>query len=79
MGDDNVLIPHEVVQLYAKHGSLIRAWREYKGFTQEDIAARMCICQPAYQQIEEKTTKLRPDTLKKIAKALDVQEEQLYL
>ena len=59
--------------------SLIRAWREYLGLSQDEMAVRMNITQPAYQQIESKTAKPRPATLQKLAKALGVDERQLYL
>jgi len=59
--------------------ALIRAWREYLGLSQDEMAMRMAITQPAYQQIESKTTKPRAATLQKLAKALGVEEKQLYL
>ena len=73
-------IPDEVVRkVIVENFSLIRAWREYKGYTQEEIAERMGISQPAYQQIEGKTAKPRSVTLQKLANAFGIKEEQLYL
>ena len=57
--------------------SLVRAWREYKGFSQADMAKRMGISRPAYAQFEAKGANLRATTLHRLAAALDVQWEQL--
>jgi DNA-binding XRE family transcriptional regulator len=57
--------------------SLVRAWREYKGFSQADMAERMSISRPAYAQLEAKGANLRATTLHRLAAALDVQWEQL--
>ena len=46
-------IPHEVVGLTIKKGyTLVRAWREYLGLTQKDVAKRMGITQAALSQME---------------------------
>jgi len=57
--------------------SLVRAWREYKGLSQADIAERMGISRPAYAQMETKGANLRATTVHRLAVALDVQWEQL--
>ena len=57
--------------------SLVRAWREYKGFSQADVAERMGISRPAYAQLEAKGANLRATTMHRLAVALDVQREQL--
>ena len=57
--------------------SLVRAWREYKGFSQADIAKRMGISRPAYAQMESRGANLRAATLHRLAAALDVRWEQL--
>jgi DNA-binding XRE family transcriptional regulator len=57
--------------------SLVRAWREYKGLSQADIAERMGISRPAYAQLEAKGANLRAATVHRLALALDVQWEQL--
>ena len=57
--------------------SLVRAWREYKGFSQAHMAERMDISRPAYAQLEAKGANLRATTLHRLAAALDVQWEQL--
>ena len=57
--------------------SLVRAWREYKGFSQAHMAERMGISRPAYAQLEAKGANLRAATVHRLALALDVQWEQL--
>ena len=57
--------------------SLVRAWREYKGLSQADMAENMGISRPAYAQLEAKGANLRAATLHRLATALDVQWEQL--
>jgi DNA-binding XRE family transcriptional regulator len=57
--------------------SLVRAWREYKGFSQAEMAERMGISRPAYAQMEAKDANLRATTVHRLAVALDVQWEQL--
>lgn len=71
-------IPHEVIGLTVSgEYSLARAWREYLGLTQEEVAARMDISQPALAQIENATRPRRP-TLQKLAHALGISVEQLF-
>ena len=76
--EKKVYFPHEVVELHAiEEKSLVRAWREYKKLSQKQVAQRMNITQGAYSQMERPNAKLRKPTLKKIAKALEVEIEQL--
>jgi len=57
--------------------SLVRAWREYKGFSQAEMAQRMGISRPAYAQLEAKNARLRTTTVHRLAAALEVAWEQL--
>ncbi|MDR2935488.1 MAG: helix-turn-helix domain-containing protein [Candidatus Adiutrix sp.] len=57
--------------------SLVRAWREYKGFSQADMAERLGISRPAYAQLEAKGANLRTTTVHRLAAALEVTWEQL--
>ena len=57
--------------------SLVRAWREYKGLSQAEMAERMGISRPAYAQLEAKGANLRATTVHRLAMALEVQWEQL--
>ncbi|MEE3609704.1 helix-turn-helix domain-containing protein [Avibacterium paragallinarum] len=70
-------IPSEVVDLALdRNYSALRAWREYLGLTQIEIAKRLGITQAAYSQ-HEKAKYLRPTTRNKIANALGINPEQL--
>jgi len=57
--------------------SLIRAWREHLGLTQEEVARRMGITQPAYAKIEGKKAQPRIATCKRLAAAMGIAWEQL--
>ena len=71
-------IPHEVVSAMVRgRMSLIRAWREYLNLTQEEVAKRMGVTQPVYARMESGKTTTRLSSLKKIAKAFDINHEQL--
>ncbi len=71
-------IPHKVVELTVlQDKSPVRAWREYLGLTQKQVAKRLKVSQSAYSQMERAGAKLRADTVKKIARALKIKSEQL--
>ena len=71
-------IPHRIVELsLLENKSPVRAWREYKGLTQKQVAARLKISQSAYSQMEKPDAKLRVDTIRKIARVLKIKPEQL--
>ena len=57
--------------------SLLRAWREYLGLSQNEVASRISVSQSAYSQMEDKDARLRPATVKKIATALGLDVRQL--
>ena len=72
-------VPNEVVGKVVTEGvTPIRAWREYLGLTQAEVAGRLGISQPSYAA-QESSTKLRKSTREKIAKALGVVVAQLNL
>jgi len=71
-------IPNDVVWLSVDKGyTLARAWREYLGLTQSEVASRMGISQAALSQMESGEKKLRKASLEKLARALDIMVEQL--
>jgi len=75
-----VYFPHEAVEKsVVEEKGLVRAWREYKGISQGEMAKRMGITQAAYSQMERPKAKLRKNTLVRIAAALGVALEQLRL
>ena len=76
--NEDAVIPLAVSKAANMEGkSLVRAWREYKGFSQADIAKRMGISRPAYAQLEAMGANLRATTVHRLAVALGVQWEQL--
>lgn len=78
--DLSVTIPHDIVERHILGGkSLVRAWREYLGLSQRDVADRMDISQSAYSQMERPDANLRAATLDKIAAALRIHVEQLKI
>jgi len=71
-------IPNDVVWFSIDKGyTLARAWREYLGLTQKEVASRMGISQAALSQMESGDKKLRKASLEKLAGALGVTIEQL--
>ena len=70
------LIPHEVVSLIVDGSTPIRAWREYLDLTQEELATRLGISQPAYAQ-QESVPRPRKSTREKIARAFGIRPDQL--
>lgn len=58
------------------HGANVRRWREWRGMKQEDLAERMEISQTTYSRYEN-SSKLEPDVLERIAKALDIPVEAI--
>ena len=75
---EHAIIPLAVSKAANLEGkSLVRAWREYKGLSQADIAKLMGISRPAYSQLESKSANLRATTVHRLAEALGVTWEQL--
>lgn len=71
------MVPNEVVGMMVKQDmSPIKAWREYLGFTQAEIAAKLGISQAAYAK-QENSKHPRESTKQKIAKALGITFEQI--
>jgi DNA-binding Xre family transcriptional regulator len=71
-------IPQEVVEAHIlRNDSLIKAWREYLGITQKELADRLGISQAAVAKFESPEARLRRATLRKICAALKLNENQL--
>ena len=76
--DRELTIPHEVVRkTVIDEKSRVRAWREYKGLKQSEMAERLGITQAAYSQMEKPHANLRTSTLARIAETLEIHIEQL--
>jgi len=70
-------VPNEVVGKVLKLDlTPIRAWREYLGFTQTEVAQKLGISQAAYTK-QENSSRLRKSSKEKIATVLGIQLEQL--
>lgn len=71
-------IPQEVVERHVLEDiPLVRAWREYMGISQSDLATKANMAQPALSRIERAEVTPRRDTLVTLAKALGLAVEQL--
>ena len=76
--EENAVIPMAVSKAANMEGkSLVRAWREYKGLAQAEVAKRLQVSRPAYAQMEEKGANLRTTTLHRLAAALEVEWTKL--
>ncbi|MCU7647800.1 MULTISPECIES: helix-turn-helix domain-containing protein [Pseudomonas] len=72
------LIPHDVVSRMVDGATPIRAWREHLHLTQEQVANRLGISQPAYAQ-QESVSRPRRATRERIAAAFGIRADQLEL
>lgn len=70
------LIPHEVVSATVDGASPMKAWREYLGLTQAEVAKRLGVSQAAYAQTEA-AARPRKTTAARVATALRIAVEQL--
>lgn len=72
------LVPHEVVSMHIERGiTYLRAWREYLGLTQAEVADKADISQAALSQMEAGESKLRKTTRAKLAAAMGINPDQL--
>ncbi|MEI6209900.1 MAG: helix-turn-helix transcriptional regulator [Desulfuromonadales bacterium] len=71
-------IPHAVVSAHIDQEiTYLRAWREYLGLTQAEVAEKAGITQAALSQMESGESKLRKATRVKLAAAMGINPEQL--
>jgi len=76
--EEAITVPQAVVEKHIlENMSLIRAWREHRGLSQQEVAQKMGISQSAYSQMEKAEANLRQTTVNKIARALGILPEQL--
>ena len=72
------MIPNEVVSaVIEEEKTIVRAWREFLGLTQVELAEKAGISQAALSQIESGEHRIRKATREKLAKALGLIESQL--
>ncbi|MDD5175782.1 MAG: helix-turn-helix transcriptional regulator [Sterolibacterium sp.] len=70
-------VPNEVVEMsFEREFSPMKAWREYLGLTQAEVAGRLGITQAAFAQLEN-SPRPRKSTLQRVAVALGLVFEQL--
>jgi DNA-binding XRE family transcriptional regulator len=71
-------VPHEVVGLHIERDiTYLRAWREYLGLTQDEVAERAGITQAALSQMESGEARLRKASREKLALAMGLNPGQL--
>jgi DNA-binding XRE family transcriptional regulator len=71
-------IPHAVVSNHIDNDiTYLRAWREYLGLTQAEVAEKAGITQAALSQMESGESRLRKATRIKLAEAMGINLEQL--
>jgi ribosome-binding protein aMBF1 (putative translation factor) len=71
-------IPHEVVEANLLNDvPIIKAWREYLGFTQAQLAEKSGMKQSALARIESGTITPRHSTIVKLAAAMELRAELL--
>lgn len=75
--DSDLWFPHEEVKANVRGDSLVKAWREYLGMTQAELAAKAEIKQPALTRIEKIDANPRKSTLIRLAEAMGLTVEQL--
>ncbi len=75
--ESDVWFPNEVVKANVRGDSLIKAWREYFKLTQQELAEKAGMKQSALARLENGNSRPRKATLKKIAKAMGLEVEQL--
>ena len=69
-------VPKQVGDAVLDGEAPLKAWREYKGFSQAEMGRRMGTSREAYQQMEA-ATRPRKTTLEKAAAALGIELAQL--
>jgi ribosome-binding protein aMBF1 (putative translation factor) len=75
--DEELTVPQEVVEKHIiEDKTMIKAWREYKGISQKELSKKIGISQAALSQLESRGTE-RKSTIEKLAKALELEPEQL--
>lgn len=72
-----IMIPSEVTFAILEGTNPIRAWREYKHIKMDELAKKVGISSAYLSQIENNKRNPTIDTLKNIAKELDIEVEIL--
>jgi ribosome-binding protein aMBF1 (putative translation factor) len=75
-GEDE-LIPLEMTERRLAGESAVKIWREHRGMTQEALARASCVSRPMIAAIESGHKKGGVATLKKLARALQIDLDHL--
>lgn len=75
--DADVWFPNEIVKANARGDSLLKAWREYRGLTQAELAEAAAMKQPALARLENSGSTPRAATVARLAAALGIEPGQL--
>lgn len=70
--DDGVRIPMTVAVAIADGARPVRAWRQHRGMTQEQLSVASGVSKPYISQLESGARAGTPATLRKLARALDI-------
>jgi DNA-binding XRE family transcriptional regulator len=73
------LIPGEVTDALLAGENPIRVWREYRGLTQQQVAAEAGISKPYLSQLESEQRKGTVDVLAAVARALNILLDDLVM
>jgi DNA-binding XRE family transcriptional regulator len=76
---DEELIPGEVTYALLDGDNPIRVWREFRGLTQQQVAAQAGISKPYLSQLESGQRKGTIEVLSAIAKALNISLDDLVM
>jgi ribosome-binding protein aMBF1 (putative translation factor) len=74
---ENGLLPQPVSEAMLKGDSLLRALRRWRDITQSDLAAKAEVGQGFISDLESRRRTGAPETLRRLARALDVPPEWL--
>lgn len=76
---DAELLPSRVVYALLDGDNPIRVWREYRGFTQQQLADKAVISKPYLSQLESGKRNGTTEVLQAIAQALNVSLEDVVV
>jgi DNA-binding XRE family transcriptional regulator len=74
---DRRVIPFEVTSAILDGASAIGAWREHRGLSQSDLAQAAGMSAPQLAEVEDDPRRATPATLRRVARALRAQVDDL--
>lgn len=74
---DSTTIPHEVIKANVRGDTMVKAWREYLGMTQEELAVKAVMLVSEIAELEKPDSNPHSTILKKLAAAMSIDVEQL--